>query len=92
MKKIKVIYRKLGKERADGQALSKILEPTPTAIKNRKIELDERLRSRRLFAALFHETLHHALPSTHENEIERIENEMIPTIWNEMKKHPERYK
>ena len=86
MKKIKVRYRKLGREQAEGQAVSKSF-----ARHDGLIELDERLNQLPLFSALIHETLHHALPTTHENEILRLEKEIAPIMWKAIKKHPEKY-
>lgn len=86
-KKIKVVHRKLGREQAIGQATSKAFTP-----RDGLIEIEERLSNKKAFETLIHETLHHALPTTHEDEILRIEKEIAPVIWNELKKNPERYK
>lgn len=82
MKKIKVKYRKLGKEKADGLA----------HIDSRTIEIDERLKGKRALGALLHECIHHSCPTAAEEEVSRIENEIAPILWREMKKHPERYR
>lgn len=80
-KKIKVVYRKLGREQADGQTYC-----------NGVVEIDERLKGRRAFLALFHELFHHANPNTAEEEVLRQEKEIAPILWREMQKHPEKYK
>jgi hypothetical protein len=81
LKKIRVKYRKLGKEKADGLA----------HIYSRTIEIDERLKGKRALGALFHECMHHANPTAAEEEVQRIEKEIVPIIWREFQKHPERY-
>ena len=85
-KKTKIIYKKLGREQAEGQAISHSFAPVDGVI-----ELDERLIGKRLFIALLHESLHLSLPSTHEDEIARIEKEVAAILWDEIKKHPEKY-
>lgn len=86
-KKIKVVHRKLGREQATGQAFSKAFVPV-----GGRIEVEERLNGKESFATLLHEALHHALPTTHEDEILRIEKEVAPILWKELKKNPEKYK
>ena len=80
-KKIRVRYRKLGKEQADGIA----------HLNKKGIEIDERLTGQRAIGALVHELLHTANPTHTEEEILRVEKEIIPTMWAEIKKHPEKY-
>jgi len=84
--RIKVEYTKLGKEQADGQALSNLFAEHDVLIK-----LDERLSGRNLISANLHESLHWAMPTTHEEEILRIERLIVKVLWMEMKKHPEKY-
>lgn len=90
-KKIRVKYRMLGKEQADGRATSKVIDAVVFDAKDGMIELDERLKGKKLFSALLHEALHHSLPTTHEDEILRIEKEITPIMWPEIKKHPDKY-
>lgn len=81
MKKHKVKYKKLGRQKADGQTFL-----------NGTIEIDERLKGKRWVSAILHECLHEALPTAHEDEILRIEGEISPTLWNELKKNPDKFK
>ena len=71
----KVIYRKLGKEWAWGQA-------TPDD-RNPLIEIDPRLGAKRQLEVLCHEALHIALPETGEAEIDRLGKRISEVLWSE---------
>lgn len=73
--KIKVIYRKLGKEWAWGQA-------TPDD-RNPLIEIDPRLGARRQLEVLCHEASHIALPDTSEAEIDRLGKRISEVLWQD---------
>jgi hypothetical protein len=76
MKKVKVKYRKLGKEQAVGIAYPN----------HNLIELDERLKGKALFSTLLHEAIHHALPTITEEETLRLEREITAIMWRERKR------
>lgn len=71
-RKIKVVYRKLGKEKAYGICHSDGL-----------IEIDERLAGKKFIETLTHELFHALFPSLSEEEV--IEKSIIytNTVWNE---------
>lgn len=87
-KKIRVVYRKLGREKAIGQSSSPLFTPPH---KGRDIELDERLKDKKLFETFLHECLHHALPTAAEEEILRIEKEIAPVMYAEIKENLKKY-
>ena len=68
---IKVGFRKLGRERAMGQAV--------TAEKS--VELDPRLRSRALLATCLHECLHCIAPEWSEHRVEKASQELTRVLW-----------
>lgn len=72
-KHVKVVSKKLGREKADGQAFqSKNL-----------IEIDPRLKSKEYFATLLHELLHLAYPNLSEDEVLIGEKMMIDCLWEQ---------
>jgi hypothetical protein len=71
----KVVWRKLGKERAWGQATCDPSHPT--------IEIDPRLSPKRELETLCHEQLHLSLPHLAEAEIDRLGKEMSRTLWSQ---------
>lgn len=73
MKPIKVKYRKLGREQAAGQA----------HIKDRLIEIDDRLKKRTLLTTLIHEIMHIQNPDWSESEVEKKSSEMSAVLWEQ---------
>lgn len=73
MKKVKVIYRKLGKERALGQA------DTDSGI----IEIDERLKGKKLLEILIHEMLHVQNPEWSETRVLEKSKELSNFLWSQ---------
>ena len=71
----KVIWRKLGKERAWGQATVDTRSPL--------IEIDPRLGAKRALETLCHEQLHISLPDLSEREIDRLGKEVSETLWKQ---------
>ena len=69
--KIKVIDKKLGRQRAVGQAYSD----------TRVIEIDPRQTSKNYLDTLIHELLHVYNPEWSENKITKTANEMTAIIW-----------
>ena len=71
----KVIVRKLGRERAWGQATTDSAYPL--------IEIDPRLGAKRALETLCHEQLHISLPNLSEREIDRLGKEVSETLWRQ---------
>lgn len=71
--KIKVIYKKLGRERLWGEA----------NFDDNSIVIDSRLKSRKHLEILTHESLHILLPSFNEEEIVRISTALTKLLWKE---------
>ena len=69
--KIKVIDKKLGRQKAVGQAYSDA----------RVIEIDPRQRSKNYLDTLIHEMLHVYNPEWSENKVSKTANEMTDIIW-----------
>jgi len=72
MARIKIIYRKLGKEQAYGIASS-----------NGVIELDSRLKSKKHLEVLIHEVLHILQPEDSEEEIIEKSITLTKILWKE---------
>lgn len=72
-KKIKVVYRKLGKEQAVGQAF----------LDERLIEIDSRVKGRSKMDTIIHETLHIILPELSETSVIEKAREMTTTLWDQ---------
>lgn len=70
-RKIKVYYRKLGKERVHGWAHYDC------------IELDPRLRGKKHLEILLHEITHYLFPDLSEEEVIKKSVIMTNTVWNE---------
>ena len=73
MKAIKVKYRKLGKEQADGIAYTK----------SRIIEIDERLEGHDHLSVIIHEMTHILQPHLDEDYVAMIEKEMMKVLRKE---------
>jgi predicted CopG family antitoxin len=71
-RKIKVVYRKLGKEKAWGQCLDDC------------IEIDERLIGKKHLEILTHESLHFLFPEASEEEVTKKAIILTNTIWGQM--------
>lgn len=69
---MKIKYRKLGREQALGQAHS-----------NGLIEIDERLRGKRLLATIIHEILHVQNPEWTESKVEKHSSELGAMLWKQ---------
>jgi hypothetical protein len=74
-KKVKVIWRPLGKERAWGQATTDPAHPV--------IEIDPRLSPQRELETLTHESLHLAFPEMSEKEVDRAGKVVSSVLWQE---------
>ena len=72
-KHIKVVERKLARERAWGLCWQG----------EGKIEVDPRQRPRRYLKTLCHELLHHAFPSTSETRVDRAAGVMADVLWRQ---------
>ena len=70
--KIKIIYRKLGKEQAYGISSS-----------DGVIEIDERLKGKKMMEILIHEILHLLNPKDDEKTIIRKSVTLTKILWNE---------
>lgn len=73
--KIKVIWRKLGKERAWGQAETDPARPV--------VEIDPRLSPKRELETLTHEVLHVAFPEMSEKEVDRAGKVISKVLWEQ---------
>lgn len=71
----KIVWRKLGKERAWGQAIHDERYPL--------IEIDPRLGAKRQLEVLCHEQLHISLPDLSEAQIDRLGKEVSNTLWRQ---------
>lgn len=71
--KIKVVKRKLGREKAAGQAWTD----------DRKIEIDPRLRGKRALEIYIHETIHCIWPDMPESEVDRGAMVLMGVLWKE---------
>ncbi len=74
-KKVKVIWRPLGKERAWGQATTDAARPI--------IEVDPRLSPRRELEVLVHEAIHICWPDKNEKEVDRAGKVISTVLWQE---------
>lgn len=72
-KPIKVVYKKLGRQRANGLA----------HVKDRVIVIDETLRGKKLGEILLHETIHVAHPEMSEEEVIRTSVMQINVLWQQ---------
>ena len=70
-KKVQVIERKLGRERADAQI------DLDTGI----IEIDHRLKPKAWLSRLVHESLHHAFPDMDEAPVAAAEKKIAAILW-----------
>lgn len=73
--KVKVIWRKLGKERAWGQAETDPARPV--------VEIDPRLSPKRELETLTHEVLHVAFPEMSEKEVDRAGKVISKVLWEQ---------
>jgi hypothetical protein len=71
LKKIKVIYKKLGKEKVYGFA----------NLGDNEIEIDVRLKGKKHLEIMLHECLHILYPEAEEDEIVRNSIILTNTIW-----------
>ena len=71
----KVIYRKLGKEKAWGQATHDERSPL--------IEIDPRLGAKRQLEVLIHEASHLAIPEASESKIDAIGKYICEVLWKQ---------
>ena len=74
-RKVKVVYRPLGKEQAWGQAWPTL--PTPL------IEVDPRLSPKRELEVLCHEALHVAFPEMSETAVDRAGKIVSRVLWSQ---------
>lgn len=72
-RRIKVVYKKLGRAHAWGLA-----DET-----NRIVELDERLKGKKHLEILSHEVIHLLLPDASEEEVEEISINLTNILWKE---------
>ena len=73
MKKIKVIYKKLGRERVYGFA----------NLGYNEIEIDSRIKSKKHLELIIHESMHILFPEAEEEEIVTKSIILTNTIWGE---------
>ena len=71
--KVKVVWRKLGKEKAWGQA----------TIGENLIEIDPRLGAKRQLEVLCHEQVHLIFPSASEPEVDKAGKALAKMLWAE---------
>lgn len=71
-KPIKVIHRKLGREKADGQAWTD----------HRVIEIDDRISGKRYLDAVIHEVFHVQNPSWSENMVATKATELCNILYD----------
>jgi len=74
-RKVKVVWRPLGKERAWGQATMHPRRPL--------IEVDPRLSPSRELEVLCHEALHIAFPKMTEKEVDRAGKVVSRVLWSQ---------
>ena len=72
-RRIKVVYKKLGRANAWGLAYSA----------GNVVELDERLKGKKHLEILTHEVIHILLPQASEEEVEHISINLINILWKE---------
>jgi len=72
-KTAKVIWRKLGKERAWGQA----------TIGENLIEIDPRLGAKRQLEVLCHEQIHLTFPEMSEAQVDRAGKDLAAVLWDQ---------
>lgn len=72
-KRIRLIEKKLGRERALGQAFSS----------ERLIEIDPRLRSKIRLSVSIHEILHVVFPEMSESRIDKAAPTIADTLWRD---------
>lgn len=70
-KKLVLTERKLGRERAAGQAFPE----------DGLIEIDPRLKPRQWFSTLVHEAVHMAFPEAEERSVARAERVITRILW-----------
>ena len=73
MKKIKVIYRKLGRQKVYGFAHCGF----------NQIEIDSRVKSKKHLELIIHESMHILFPEAEEEEVESKAIILCNTIWGE---------
>ena len=71
--KVKVVYRKLGRESAWGQAF----------IGEDLIEIDPRLGAKRQLEVLCHEQIHLTFPGLSEAEVDRAGKDLAAVLWSQ---------
>lgn len=71
MPAIKVIHRKLGKERADGLAFTE----------HNEIHLDTRLKGKKYFEIAIHELLHIQFPDMSEEDVLKHSKKLTNELW-----------
>lgn len=74
-KNVKVVWRKLGRERAWGQATQ---DPT-----NPMIEVDPRLGAKRQLEVLCHEQLHICFPDLSESQVDQAGKALGQILWRQ---------
>lgn len=70
-KPVKVVWRKLGREQAWGQA----------TIGKNLIEVDPRLGAKRMLEVLCHEQVHLTFPQMSEKEVDRAGKDLARLLW-----------
>lgn len=71
-KRVRVIRRKLGRERADGICFF-----------DGRVHVDERLKGIRLLWTLIHELLHHEFPQISEEAVDKAAKSMATTMYDD---------
>jgi hypothetical protein len=68
---IKIVHRKLGRERADGLAYTG----------HNEIHIDERLKKKEYMRITIHELLHMYFPDLSESKVDKISRKMCGELW-----------
>lgn len=71
-RKIKVVYKKLGRDKAWGRSHGE-----------GSIEIDSRLKGKKLIEIIFHECLHELFPKLSEDEVIKKSILLTNTLWHE---------
>lgn len=68
---VKVVHRKLGREKSDGLAY----------FDTNEIHIDERLKKRDYMLTVLHELLHIYFPDLSETKVDKISRKMCSELW-----------
>jgi hypothetical protein len=77
-----ILFRKLGRERADGQAHNQAFSGWGAPVPHPVIEVDPRTHNRERLEMLLHESLHHCFPGFPEKEIKMAGRYLSRVVWH----------